>query len=91
MYSREVTVVNPTGLHARPAAEFCKLASNYACDIKLKRLNKDMKEGNAKSLINVMAMGLAKGTPVEIIGEGADEEAAVNALADLVESGFGEK
>ena len=45
---------------------------------------------NGKSVIGVMAMGLAQGTEIEIIGEGRDEEEAVKALAAMVEGGFGE-
>ncbi|MEG0379531.1 MAG: HPr family phosphocarrier protein [Eubacterium sp.] len=90
MYALKMTVVNPTGLHARPVAEFCKVAGRYQSSISLKRLGKDEKEGNGKSVISIMAMGLPKGSEIEISAAGEDEKEAVNTLADLVKSGFGE-
>lgn len=81
--TRTVTILNKDGLHARPAAEFVKLASSFP--VKVTVNGKD-----AKSLLGIMSMGLTKGAQVEIAStdpEGAD---AVNALADLVETGFGE-
>ncbi|MCB6568230.1 HPr family phosphocarrier protein [Eubacterium limosum] len=90
MYTQKLTVVNPTGLHARPAAEFCKIAGTYQSKIMLKRLGANEKEGNGKSVIAVMAMGLPKGCEIEISAEGEDENAAVEALAELVRGGFGE-
>ncbi len=90
MYKQEVTVVNPTGLHARPAAEFCKIASQFNSEIRIERLTDTPKEGNAKSVITIMSMGLSKDTPVAISAEGADEVAAVDELVALIQSGFGE-
>ncbi|MDD2414946.1 MAG: HPr family phosphocarrier protein [Eubacteriaceae bacterium] len=90
MYSKKVTIVNPTGLHARPAAEFCKNAGQYASAIQIKRLTGEEKETNAKSVIGVMAMALSKGVEVEITAEGSDENKAVDTLTGLIESGFGE-
>lgn len=90
MYSKKVTIVNPTGLHARPAAEFCKNAGQYASTIQIKRLTGEEKETNAKSVIGVMAMALSKGVEVEITAEGSDENKAVDTLTGLIESGFGE-
>lgn len=90
MYSQKIEIKNPTGLHARPAAEFCKKASTFKADIHIKRLSPRESIMNGKSVIGVMAMGLAQGTEIEIIGEGRDEEEAVKALAAMVEGGFGE-
>ncbi|MBQ3335505.1 MAG: HPr family phosphocarrier protein [Eubacteriaceae bacterium] len=90
MYSQKIEIKNPTGLHARPAAEFCKKASTFKADIHIKRLTPPESIMNGKSVIGVMAMGLAQGTEIEIIGEGRDEEEAVKALAAMVEGGFGE-
>ncbi|MEG0075947.1 MAG: HPr family phosphocarrier protein [Eubacterium sp.] len=90
MYRKELSIVNPTGLHARPAAEFCKMASQFESDIQIKRLAGDSKEGNAKSVIMLMSMGLSKGTSIEISAEGVDETDAVEALAQLISDGFGE-
>ncbi len=90
MYTKVVEVVNPTGLHARPAAEFTKVAGQYQAELSIKRLTDNPKEGNAKSVISIMSMALTKGTNIEITGNGTDEAAAVDALVALVESGFGE-
>ncbi|MGO4691696.1 dihydroxyacetone kinase phosphoryl donor subunit DhaM [Glaciibacter sp. 2TAF33] len=82
--SRTVTLVNKDGLHARPAAEFVKLASTFPAKVTVN--GKD-----AKSLLGIMSLGLTKGKLVEIASPDADATAAVNALADLIESGFGEE
>ncbi len=81
--SRTVILPNKDGLHARPAAEFVKLASTFASRVTVN--GKD-----AKSLLGIMGLGLTQGASVEIASTGAEAEAAVTALADLVESGFGE-
>ncbi|WP_368496243.1 dihydroxyacetone kinase phosphoryl donor subunit DhaM [Herbiconiux sp. A18JL235] len=81
--SRTVTIVNRDGLHARPAAEFVKLASGF--DTKVTVNGRD-----AKSLLGIMSLGLTKGSVVEIASDDPAGAEAVNALADLVESGFGE-
>ncbi|WP_290808549.1 dihydroxyacetone kinase phosphoryl donor subunit DhaM [Herbiconiux sp.] len=81
--SRTVTIINKDGLHARPAAEFVKLASSFP--IKVTVNGKD-----AKSLLGIMSMGLTKGAQVEIASADPQGADAVNALADLVETGFGE-
>ncbi|MDD4692769.1 HPr family phosphocarrier protein [Eubacterium aggregans] len=90
MYVKEVKVVNPTGLHARPAAEFTKVAGQYQADLTIVRLTDQPKEGNAKSVISVMSMGLTAGTTLRITGNGPDEVEAVDALVALVDGGFGE-
>jgi phosphoenolpyruvate---glycerone phosphotransferase subunit DhaM len=80
---RTVTIVNKDGLHARPAAEFVKLANSFAAKVTVN--GKD-----AKSLLGIMSMGLTKGAVVEIASADPEAADAVNALADLVETGFGE-
>jgi PTS hybrid protein len=82
-YSRVVTVVNRDGLHARPAADFVKLATTFATRVTVN--GKD-----AKSLLAIMALGLVRGRDAEITTQDPDGRAAVDALADLVASGFGE-
>lgn len=82
-FTRTVTLRNKDGLHARPAAEFVKLANTFPARVTVN--GKD-----AKSLLGIMALGLVKGTDVTISSEDADGQAAVTALAELVESGFGE-
>lgn len=81
--SRTVTVVNKDGLHARPAAEFVKLATTFSAKVTVN--GKD-----AKSLLGIMSLGLTKGSSVELASTDPDGTDAVNALADLIETGFGE-
>ncbi len=89
MYEKETTIINKTGLHARPASEFTKLASRFEAEITVKNLNTG-KEGNAKSIIAVMSMCMAKGTPVAIAATGSDERNAVDELVALIDTGFEE-
>lgn len=86
----DVTVVNPTGLHARPASDFVSKAKSYESKISIRRSGTDVPAKNAKSIVVVLAMGLAQGNSVELIAEGPDEEKAVTELAELIRSGFGE-
>lgn len=82
-YEREVLVRNPEGLHARPAAEFVKLANTFP--VKVTVNGKD-----AKSLLGIMSLGLTAGSTARISSDDPDGRAAVDALADLVDTGFGE-
>lgn len=82
-YARTVTLINPAGLHARPAADFVKLAATFTPKVTVN--GKD-----AKSLLGIMALGLTKGAEVTIASDDPDGRAAVDALAELAESGFGE-
>lgn len=90
MHSKIVTIINPTGLHARPAAEFCQKAGEFRAKISIKKLGDNPKVGDAKSLLGIMAAGLGQGDQLEIFGEGDDEMLAVESLVALVNSGFGE-
>ncbi|OJX77031.1 dihydroxyacetone kinase phosphoryl donor subunit DhaM [Leifsonia sp. 71-9] len=82
-YEREVLVRNPQGLHARPAADFVKLASTFP--VKVTVNGKD-----AKSLLGVMSLGLTAGSTARIASEDPAGSEAVDALVALVETGFGE-
>lgn len=81
--TRTVTLVNKDGLHARPAADFVKLASTFAAQVTVNGTD-------AKSLLGIMSLGLARGATAEISASGAEAEDAVTALVALLESGFGE-
>lgn len=89
MKAREVIVVNPTGLHARPASEFVKAAASFSSAVKVKNLNTG-KEVNAKSIVMLLTLALSKGTPMQITASGPDEDEAADTLAALIEGGFGE-
>ena len=83
MYSREVVVNNQVGLHARPATFFIQKANEFRSSI---WVEKEERRINAKSLLGVLSLGIVKGTGITIMADGADEEAAVSALADLISS-----
>jgi phosphocarrier protein len=80
-------VTNPTGLHARPAAQFVQTAASFSSKVKISGNNK---AADAKSILAVMSMGLSYGTEIIIAAEGEDEKECIAALAALVESDFGE-
>ena len=84
---RQETIVNPLGLHARPAAQLVRLASAFASDIVVA---KDGLEVNGKSIMGVMMLAAECGSSITIRANGADAEQAVQALMDLVAGGFGE-
>ena len=87
MYTRKTIIINKTGIHARPATDFVKLAGTFSSDIIIKNLTKNT-EGNAKSIISILVMELTKGSEIELSAEGIDEKEAVDKLIDLVDSGF---
>lgn len=87
MAERCVTIVNRNGLHARPAAEIVKTANRFASDIVLAR---DELEVNGKSIMGVMMLAAECGATVTLRATGPDDVAAVQALAALITSKFGE-
>lgn len=90
MYTATTTIINPTGLHARPASDFVSMAKTYRSKITIRDLSPEGRSGNAKSIITLLTLGLTKGKNIEIQAEGEDEEAAVTHLVELIQSGFGE-
>lgn len=90
MYEKAVEVMNKTGLHARPASDFVATASKFNSKVFIRNVDEDSDKVNAKSIIMLLAMGVSKGTTIEVSAEGDDEEEAVEALVALVESKFGE-
>ncbi|UCC74455.1 MAG: HPr family phosphocarrier protein [Gemmatimonadota bacterium] len=86
-YVRDVTVANVYGLHARPAAEFVKLAATFESEI---LVSKDGLEVNGKSIMGVMMLAAEKGSTIKIRARGVDAREAVEALVRLVADGFGE-
>ncbi len=90
MYSKNVMVVNPTGLHARPAATLATEAAKFASKIEVRNASKDGDFKDAKSMIAIMTSGITHNDEVELRAEGDDEVAAVDALVALIEGGFGE-
>ena len=87
MYVKEVTVENQVGLHARPATFFIQKANEYKSSIWVEKEERRVK---AKSLLGVLSLGIVGGTTIRIIADGTDEQAAVDGLVKLVNSGFSE-
>jgi phosphocarrier protein len=87
-HSLEVTIVNKHGLHARPAAEFVKLANRFAADV---WVSKDGLEVSGKSIMGVMMLAAEYGSVIRVRASGGDAAAAVDALTELVSTKFGEE
>ena len=87
MISREVQITNSIGLHARPATFFIQKANCYKSTI---WVEKEERRVNAKSLLGVLSLGIAKGMTITLIADGQDEGAALDGLAELINSGFAE-
>ncbi|MDP0491198.1 MAG: HPr family phosphocarrier protein [Verrucomicrobiota bacterium JB023] len=85
--TRSLTVKNKLGIHARPAAQFVKIASQYDCDI---RVEKDGEEIDGKSIMGLMMLAAGHGSVLEVTADGSDEEAAIAALEALVDRNFEE-
>ncbi|HSQ87280.1 HPr family phosphocarrier protein [Romboutsia sp.] len=82
-----VSIRNASGLHARPAGMFVKKAAEFKSTVEVKAKGKTV---NAKSIMGIMSLGLAQGDELTVVANGEDQEAAVAALVELVEGGFGE-
>ena len=88
MQQRDVEIVNKLGLHARPSAKLTQLASSFKSAVFMSRNGRRI---NAKSIMGVMMLAAAKGSTITLETEGEDEAEAMNALAGLISSGFGEE
>lgn len=86
-HNREVTIRNKYGLHARPAAEFVKLANRFSSEVWVR---KEDIEVSGKSIMGVMMLAAECGSTIEIRATGDDSAEAVDALSALVSDGFGE-
>ena len=87
MTSRTVTVVNQLGMHARAAAKFVHLATRFESRVRVAREGREM---DGKSIMGILLLAAARGSSIAISADGIDEQAAVDALAELVAGGFGE-
>lgn len=85
MVVKRVTITNQVGLHARPATFFIQKANEFKCSI---YVEKNDRRVNAKSLLGVLSMGITRGTEIDIIADGTDEQQAVDTLSELVNSEF---
>ena len=87
MFVKEVMVKNQVGLHARPATFFIQKANEFKSSI---WIEKEERRVNAKSLLGILSLGIVGGTTIKVIADGSDENEAVEALVNLVLSGFAE-
>ncbi|MDP4088720.1 MAG: HPr family phosphocarrier protein [Bacillota bacterium] len=88
MISKNAVVLNKQGMHARPASMFVGAAGKFKSKI---TIEKGEKQGNAKSIFSLLALGIIQGSEVRIFAEGEDEAEAVDTLIGLIESRFGEE
>ncbi len=87
MAQREFTIQNKLGIHARPAAQFVKTASQFSSEI---RVEKDGEEVDGKSIMGLMMLAAGHGSVITVAAEGDDAEQALEALGGLVERKFEE-
>ena len=87
MFVKEVTVENQVGLHARPATFFIQKANEFKSTI---MVEKEERRVNAKSLLGVLSLGITKGTTINLVADGSDEQDAIDALSELIASNFNE-
>jgi phosphotransferase system HPr (HPr) family protein len=85
-----LTVNHSVGLHARPAAQFVQTASQFESEITVANKTKESDPVNAKSILNVLTLGVHQGYEIEITADGADAGKALKALEQLVADNFGE-
>ena len=88
MLRQKIKIHNPTGLHLRPAGIFCNTASNYKCKVMFEYDN--MLNANAKSVLSVLGACIKSGDEIVLICDGEDDEEAMKAMVEAVESGLGE-
>ena len=89
MLTKNATIRNQEGFHARPAQKFVESASKFTAHITVKKL--DGAETDGKSILGLMTLELSKGSTISIQADGVDEEKAVDSLIQLVENKFGEE
>ncbi len=87
MITKKLTVLNKLGIHARPAAQFVRVASRFQADV---TVEKDDESVDGKSIMGLMMLAVGCGADVTVTVDGPDEEAALAALEELVRGKFGE-
>jgi phosphocarrier protein len=88
LLSRHVTIVNRRGLHARASARFVKCAVGFDAAV---QVIKDGQSVDATSIMGLITLAVAPGSTIELTADGPEAEAAIDTLAKLIESGFGEE
>ena len=87
MISRDITLTNPSGLHARPAALLVALAKSFASNVTVRYKEKT---ANAKSILSILSLGASQGAPLTVMAEGADESAAIDQISAAFSNNLGE-
>ena len=88
MAKKDFTILNKLGIHARPAAQFVKMANRFKADI---MVEKDGEEVDGKSIMGLMMLAAGHGSVILVSAEGEDEDAALEAIGDLIERKFEEE
>jgi len=88
MPRKDFTILNKLGIHARPAAQFVKMANRYQSDI---MVEKDGEEVDGKSIMGLMMLAAGHGSVIAVSAEGSDEDAALEAIGDLIARKFEEE
>ena len=87
MITKDFTIRNQLGLHARPAAQLTQIAGRYASEV---FIAKNGRRVNAKSIMGVMMLAAGPGSTVTVDADGADAQQAIDAIGRLIDGGFGE-
>lgn len=87
MIKKNVTIMNKLGLHARASMKLMDCANQFSSRIQIQFKNKTI---DAKSIMDLLTLGAVYQSPITLIADGKDEEAAIHALADLIVNRFGE-
>ncbi|GHD54002.1 phosphocarrier protein [Marinobacter persicus] len=87
MLCRPITIINKLGLHARATAKLVATASEFDSEVKLRGKGREV---DAKNIMQVMMLAASQGTEVELVADGPDEQAAIDALTALIDDYFGE-
>ena len=90
MRQATVEIRNEHGLHARPAALFVRAAGSHKSSVKVRNVTLDGQLANAKSIIEVLKIGVSRGHTIELVVEGPDEDVAIDSLCQFIQSGAGE-
>ena len=85
--TRELTIINRKGLHARAAAKFVKTCGQFQCDVTVSRNDID---APGRSILDLLMLAAAQGKNITITCDGEDADAAINAISDLIARGFDE-
>ena len=88
MIQRQVEIINKLGLHARAAAKFVTLASGFESEVQVALKDNQV---NGKSIMGIMMLAAAKGTQLDIVVEGPDEQVAIEKLCELITNRFDEE